>query len=92
MLNCMLYMLNIICALCVKYVRYGKYVKFESFKSKIKSSFMIYADFESIVVPGDNEKQNPSDSSINKFQKHIAFSYVYKLLLVVGFRVIWDKC
>ena len=26
---------------------------------KKKSPFMIYADFESIVVPEDNRKQNP---------------------------------
>ena len=25
----------------------------------MKSEFIIYADFESIVVPEDNEKQNP---------------------------------
>ena len=27
---------------------------------KIKLSFMIYADFESIPVPESNEKQNPN--------------------------------
>ena len=39
---------------------------------------MIYADFESILVPEDNEKQNPDESYINKYQKHIAWSYGYK--------------
>ena len=28
-------------------------------KSKVKSSFMIYADLESILVPEDNSKENP---------------------------------
>ena len=48
---------------------------------------MIYADFESIlvpVVPGDNRKQNPNESYTNKYQKHIAFSYGYKLGCVDG--------
>ena len=29
----------------------GEYVKFKNFERKIKSPFMIYADFESILVP-----------------------------------------
>ena len=43
---------------------------------------MIYADFESILVPEDNEKQNSKDSYTNKCQKHIACSYGYKLVCV----------
>ena len=39
---------------------------------------MIYEDFESILVPEDNGKQNPNESYINKYQKHVACSYVYK--------------
>ena len=34
----------------------GEYVKFKNYERKIKSSFMIYADFERILVPEDNEK------------------------------------
>ena len=41
---------------------------------------MIYADFESILVPEDNGKQNPNQSYTNKYQKHVACSYGYKLL------------
>ena len=52
------------------------------FQSKIKSPVMIYADFESILVPEDNEKQNPNESYNNKHQKHAACSYGYKLLCV----------
>ena len=33
---------------------------------------MTYADFESILVPEDNEEQNPNVSYTNKYQKHIA--------------------
>ena len=41
---------------------------------------MIYADFESILVPENNEKQNPDESYTNKYQKHIAYCYGYKCI------------
>ena len=59
-----------------------EYVKFKNYQGKRKSPFMIYADFESILVPEDNEKQNSIDSHTNKYQKHIANSYGYKLVCV----------
>ena len=31
-----------------------EHVKFKNFERKIKSLFMIYADFESVLVPEDN--------------------------------------
>ena len=43
---------------------------------------MIYADFESILVPEDNRKQNPNESYTNKYQKHVACSYGYKLVCI----------
>ena len=43
---------------------------------------MIYPDFGSILVSEDNGKQNPDDSYTNKYQKHAAFSYGYKLVCV----------
>ena len=33
---------------------------------KVKSRFLIYADFESILVPQDNGKQNLDESYANK--------------------------
>ena len=42
----------------IKMPKNGEYVKFKNYKRKIKSSFIIYADFESILVSGDNGKQN----------------------------------
>ena len=36
---------------------------------------MIYADFKSIVVSNNNEKQNPVKPYTNKCQKHVACSY-----------------
>ena len=41
---------------------------------------MIYAGFESNLVPEDNEKQNPNESYTNKCQEHVACSYGYKLV------------
>ena len=35
---------------------------------------MIYADFESILVPEDHEKQNPKEFYTNEYQKHISCS------------------
>ena len=48
----------------------------------MKSPFMIYADFESILVPEDNGQQNPIESYTNKYQKYVACSYGYKLVYV----------
>ena len=35
----------------------------------IKLPSMTYADFESILVPEDNGKQNPKESYTNKYQR-----------------------
>ena len=42
-----------------KKVEYGK---FKNLERKLKSPFVIYADFESILVPEDNGKKNPNES------------------------------
>ena len=34
----------------------SEYVEFKNYESKIKSPFMIYADFESILAPENNGK------------------------------------
>ena len=60
----------------------GEYVKLKNYGRKIKSPFIICADFESILVPEDNGKQNPEESYTSKYQKHIACSYGYKLVCV----------
>ena len=56
----------------IKMPKRGEYIKFKNFGRKIISPFTIYADFTSILVPEDNEKQNPNESYTNK-----------KMLLVV---------
>ena len=59
-----------------------EYLKFKYFEKKVKSPFMIYAYFESILVPKDNGKQNPNESYVNKYEKNVACSYGYKLVCV----------
>ena len=39
----------------------GEYVKFKNYERRIKSLFIIYADFESILVLEDNGKKNPKE-------------------------------
>ena len=58
----------------------GKYIKFKNYEIKTKSSFMFYADIESILVPEDHDKQNPEETYMKKYQKRIACSYGYKLV------------
>ena len=60
----------------------SEYVKFENLERKIKSPFKISSDFESILVPKDNGQQDRNESYSNKYEKHVACSYGYKLLCV----------
>ena len=60
----------------IKMPKKGEYVKFKNFERKIKSPLMIYADFESILAPEDNGKQNPN---INKYQK-LLLVYIKKTI------------
>ena len=47
----------------------GAYVTFKNYERKIKSPFIIYEDFESILVPVNNEKQNPEESYTENMSK-----------------------
>ena len=51
-------------------------------KGPLKLLFIIYADFESILVPKGNGKQNLKEPYKNKYQKLIACSYDYELVCV----------
>ena len=42
------------------------YVKFRNFERKIKSPFMFYVDFEIILEPQNNAKQNTDVPYTNK--------------------------
>ena len=52
----------------------GEYNEFKNFEIKIKSPFIIYADFQAILVPKDNGKQNPDEFYTNKYQKYVVCS------------------
>ena len=58
----------------------GEHVKFRNYERKLKSPFIIYAEFESILMPEDNGKQNPEETYTSQYQKHIGSSYSYKLV------------
>ena len=60
----------------------GEFIKFEYHERKIKFSFITFADFERILVPENNGKQYPEESYTNKYRKHMACSYGYKLVCV----------
>ena len=60
----------------------GEYVKFKNYERKIKSWFIIYAHFESTLLPQDNGRQNPGESYANRFQNHLACSYSFRLVCV----------
>ena len=64
--------------------RKDEYLKFKYYQRKIRSPFVIYPYFETIRVPKCNEYQNPEDSYKNKYQKHVACIYGYKLVCVDG--------
>ena len=60
----------------------GGYVRFKNYERKMKSAPIIYPDFESILVPEINVKQNTEQPHTNKYQKYIAGSYDYKIVCV----------
>ena len=66
----------------IKMPKKGEHVKFKNFERKVKFPFMIYADFENILVPEDNGKQNTNWFYTNKCQKHFACSHGYKLACI----------
>ena len=66
----------------IKMPKKGEHVTIKNFERKANSPFMIYADFESILVPEDNGKQNPNESYIKKYQQYVFSSFGYKLVCV----------
>ena len=52
----------------IKMLKKREYVRLKNYERKIKFPFMIYEDFESIIAPEDNSKQNLSllQTSMNK--------------------------
>ena len=52
----------------IKISKNGEHVKFKNVERKTKSPFMIYADFESTLLPEDNVKQNSNEFYTNGYQ------------------------
>ena len=67
----------------IKMPKKGEYMKFKNFGRKIKSPFMLYADFERFLLTEDNGKQNPNESYTKKYQNQFACSYGYKIECVL---------
>ena len=66
----------------IKVPKKVEYARFKNYARIIKSPFMIYVNFKSILVPEENRNQNPYESSTNKHQKHVSSCYGYKLVCV----------
>ena len=60
----------------------GECVRQKNYERNIKLPFIIYADFESILVPKDNVKHNPDESYTKKYQKHVSCRFGFKLIFV----------
>ena len=58
----------------------GRYVNFQNFKRLAKASFIIYVDFEFVLITSSNSID--SGPNTKKHQDHIVWSYCYKLLYV----------
>ena len=54
-----------------------EYIKSKNLERKTKSPFTSYANFEIILVPEENGKQNPEVFYTSKYRKHVACSYDY---------------
>ena len=46
----------------IKMPKTGKYLRLKNYVRKIKLPFMINTDFENLLAPEDNGKQNPKES------------------------------
>ena len=49
-----------------RYLKKGEYVILKFYEREIESSFLIHADFESILTPENNRKQNPDETHMDK--------------------------
>ena len=69
----------------IKMPKNTELAKLNNYERKIKFPFMVYADFESILVPENNGKEKSDQSYMNKYQKHVACSCGYKLVRFSNF-------
>ena len=62
----------------------GEYAQLKNYERKINHP-LLSADFENVLASEDSGKQNPDEPYTNKYQKHVACSYGYKLVFVDNF-------
>ena len=65
-----------------KMAKKSQFVRFTNYERKIKSSFMVYTNIKSNLVPGNDRKQSRDKSYTKKYQKHVFYSYGYQLVCV----------
>ena len=58
------------------------FIEFNNFNNMIPVPFKIYADFERLLKEVDSGVHNDCFSYTEKYQDHIRFSFVYKLVCV----------
>ena len=56
----------------IKMSKIGEIVKSKNYTRKINSPFLIYDDFESVLVPENNGKQISDECYMNKYQNYVA--------------------
>ena len=66
----------------MKMAKADETVKFKNYTRKVKSALIIYADFQSTLIPKNNGRQNPDQFHASKYQNHVGWSYIYKLVCV----------
>ena len=64
----------------------NKIVSFKNYRYKIPVPFVVYADFEALNVPIQEEKQEEKNKSTEKLTSHKICSYSYKLVCRVNDR------
>ena len=66
----------------LKWIKKVKLLNSKNYKRKIKLSFIIYANFESFLIPENNGEKTPDDPYSNEHQSHAGFRVSYKLICV----------
>ena len=63
-------------------------VRLKNYERKTKFTIYDLYRFESIFVPEDNENQNLKESYTSRYQKYVAYSYDYKLVLMINLVIV----
>ena len=64
-------------AIAIEMPKEGTKLRFENYHKQLKSPYIIYADFESIIEKMEGPENSPQQSSTRKTSHHIACGYSY---------------